>query len=148
MWAVVEVLQHSIRTIFFFVSNVTQATYQLTRLDSDEITVLNVYRSSNAGHTFIADLKSMLCTARATCVICGDFNIDYMREKEHAIVQELSQLGFTQKVEKATHDMGGLLDHVWTNNLFDVHVHQQSPYFSDHDIISVTWVPDNAIMVE
>ena len=45
---------------------------------------------------------------------------------------------------RPTHMAGGLLDHIYTNACTDnIMIQQQSPYFSDHDILFALEIGDD-----
>ena len=68
--------------------------------------------------------------------IVGDMNICYISQKDNRLVKDLKEMGFTQLVKHPTHMEGGLLDHFYSNGLSDhIWIQQQSPYFTDHDLI-------------
>ena len=52
----------------------------------------------------------------------------------------LSELKFVQKVKKATHEEGRIIDHVYVlkmlDNNFEVEVKVEGCYFSDHDKVT------------
>ena len=89
---------------------------------------------SNVLEELINDDKSTLIT--------GDFNVCFRQNANNVISRNLIQQGFTQLVEKATHVMGGLIDHAyWKDNSDSWQIPQTetfSPYYSDHDAILVT----------
>ena len=85
--------------------------------------------------TFIHDLCRIIDHHQLAYIV-GDFNLCYISQKDNRVVKDLKEMGFTQLVKHATHMEGGLLDHFYTNALSDdVWIQQQSPYFTDHDII-------------
>ena len=52
----------------------------------------------------------------------------------------LESRGFHQMVERATHNQGNCIDHIYVNtevSTFGPEIEIQSTYFSDHDIITV-----------
>ena len=75
-------------------------------------------------------------------LITGDFNVCYNQHRDNAITNVLQRLGFVQLVEKATHIMGGLIDHAYWRNESDIweypSIERFSPYYSDHDAILIT----------
>ena len=90
----------------------------------------------------MASILSLVDPKKAT-VVCGDFNICYTEHKNHSLIQSMLASGFDQKVTRATHIQGGLIDHVYFcagETLNDVEVQMYSPYYTalDHDAILVT----------
>ena len=126
------------RDTFIFDVDVTQPTYQMTKVNSQFLTIINVYRTSNAAEQFTHDLHAIIDEDRPTYII-GDFNIDFISQKENRVIKMLHAMGFMQLVKHPTHILGHLLDHFYSNSCSDnVSLHQESPYFSDHDILHVT----------
>ena len=60
----------------------------------------------------------------------------------NAITSSLIQQGFSQIVDKATHVMGGLIDHAYWKDIsdrwYEPEIETFSPYYSDHDAVLVT----------
>ena len=75
-------------------------------------------------------------------LITGDFNVCFRQHPNNSISGSLNERGFRQLVEKATHVMGGLIDHAYWKDCSDNwHVpviEKYSPYYTDHDAILVT----------
>ena len=81
---------------------------------------------------------SILTISKPT-LICGDFNICIFKQPNNYITKSLIKDNFNQIVKNATHQKGGLIDHVYIKNLplnYDIHYH--SVYYSDHDGICIT----------
>ena len=75
-------------------------------------------------------------------VICGDFNLCFVERNDHPVIQSLLNLGFEQKVARATHIQGGTIDHVYFRKGqtdCNIEVHQYSPYYTalDHDALCI-----------
>ena len=117
---------------------------QITKFTSDELDVINVYRSSN-GHSveLLSHLKDMM-TKEKSLLITGDFNICFHTISNNRMSKGLDKLGFSQLVKEATHIRGGHIDHaywrdengVWKNPELE----RYSPYYSDHDASCITLV--------
>ena len=73
--------------------DIVKATYQMTKIISEEKEIINVYRSTNAPANFLDDLKSLINVDRVTYIV-GDFNICYKTEKTNDVVKTLLNLGF------------------------------------------------------
>ena len=90
--------------------------------------------ASNVINNLIEDNKPTLIT--------GDFNVCYRQNTSNAISRSLVEQGFSQMVGKATHVMGGMIDHAyWKDNSdswYAPEIETFSPYYSDHDAILVT----------
>ena len=66
-------------------------------------------------------------------------NINYLK-KNHDLITYLKKRNFTQLVEKPTHKLGGLLDHIYVSQSLleqKPFYSQRSVYFSDHDNITL-----------
>jgi exonuclease III len=123
--------------VFTFSLDLNCEKYQLSKITSDKLDIINVYRSSNAPPKFIVDLTSFITPGKLT-YITGDFNICYLTEKSHQVVQTLHEMGFSQLVQHPTHSAGRLLDHFYTNGTEkDLALQQEAPYYSDHDVLFV-----------
>ena len=113
----------------------------MTKMISETQDIIHIYRSIGASSAeFLNDLDKMFDSKKVTYLL-GDFNLCFKTESDHPILKKVSQLGFEQKVEHATHLAGRLIDHIYIfspcNQKKIVKIQQQSPYFSDHDILSV-----------
>ena len=67
--------------------------YQMSKVSSADIDVINVYRSSNAQYSFVDDLDHLICSERTTHIV-GDFNICYNEERQSNVVKYLEKRGF------------------------------------------------------
>ena len=114
----------------------------MTKVSSETLDVINVYRSKGANsEKFLDNLVSIFQPNKETLVL-GDFNLCFQTETNHTIVKFLKDFGFKQLVTHPTHDDGRYIDwaliyhpEVSSNNSLEVT--QLSPYFSDHDILFV-----------
>ena len=125
---------------FAWRSNVTRPNYQLTKICSEELTIINVYRSAGADTAnFIDDLVSLVENSKDTLIV-GDFNICYALHQFHEVFVTLTSMGFDQLVQKPTHIDGGQIDLVFlhaSNSSMVFEVNQQAQFFTDHDLIEV-----------
>ena len=118
------------------------AQYQMTKISTDCHDIINVYRSGGAAtDNFKRDLRVLFDQTKKTFIV-GDLNICFKSESVHPVLVDIKDLGFQQKVENPTHIEGRQIDHVFLfspNNVDEntIRVKQQSPYFTDHDILSV-----------
>ena len=67
--------------------------YQMSKVSSEGMDVINVSRSENAPCSFVNDLDSLICTERTTYII-GDFNICYNTQKQSKVIKYLEKNGF------------------------------------------------------
>ena len=125
------------------ICDIKKARVQITKLITPEVDIISVYRSSGADNLELAkDLKSIINGENAT-IICGDFNLCFVTERQNMITKLLEECGFTQLVNRATHLKGGCIDHVYSNHdskILDVDVQMYSPYYTslDHDALCIT----------
>ena len=113
---------------------------QLTKVSSDNLDVINVYRSANCS-TFETELQAIITTKRPT-IVCGDTNTNVGPNPENSsssFVHFMARLGFTQLVCGSTHEKGGTIDQVFVNSdLKDqVTIRKIRVSFSDHDQIRI-----------
>ena len=120
--------------------DVSMPNYQMTKLKSCSLDIINVYRSTGApNNNFLKDLWELFNSENRTLIV-GDFNICYISENTHEIYQALMKKGFTQLVNHPTHEGGRLIDCVFCfcpGDKFPYDVHQQAQYYTDHDLIKV-----------
>ena len=113
--------------------------YQIAKLTSDELDIINVYRSNNAGSTFTEDLQDLLEDPNnKTTIVCGDLNFCAKKHPTHPIKLFLEKENFVQLVNDPTHIEGGVLDHVYvkckgSKTLDDIQTKMKGCYYSDHD---------------
>lgn len=112
-----------------------------TRRNNCEIRFLFLYRKQGYSlHDFLSNL-SHIANEYSIDVILGDFNINYLDEKEsHHLKNTLeSTFGYQQIVNKPTFLSGSILDHVYIrpqkfksvdNTIINV-------YYSDHDAVKI-----------
>ena len=109
--------------------SVIKATY-------DAFDLINVYRFSETNiDQFTAEILTLIDPSR-TQVIVGDMNIDLIKDSQNIFTQSLHQKGFQQMVERPTHQLGGLIDHVYfyspsSENLCTLYKHH-TIFWSDH----------------
>ena len=124
---------------FKVTGSINKESYQISKVSSKELDVINVYRSQ--GHNkveFLRDLGSLAGPMRSGFII-GDFNVDFLHEPKDAVVSKILSCGFKQIVPHPTHLEGGLLDHIYHKGLsWEPKADIQFPYYSDHGLISVS----------
>ena len=125
---------------FAWVRDVTKTDYQITKINSDSVDVINVYRSAGAENkSFLEDLFSLVSSGTQTLIL-GDFNICYQTEPTNQVFLALASKGFIQIVNHPTHIEGRLIDMVFIFSPDpDIYYEalQQAQYFTDHDMIQV-----------
>ena len=122
---------------FNFISEINEAKYQMTKFSSNDYDIINIYRSQGADNkSFIIHLKSLVQNCHK-CYIVGDFNINFIENKNNAISNWLHSQGFEQIVLSPTHENGSLLDHAYIKCELDHQVLLHWPYYSDHAAIRI-----------
>ena len=77
-------------------------------------------------------------------VIVGDFNLCFLSENHHPVFKFLRECGFQQLVKYPTHIQGRMIDLAFTDSDMpqkdmSFEVSQQSPFFTDHDVIKISF---------
>ena len=122
---------------FIVQKSVTEPFFQITKIESKKITIINVYRSDKAGDNFLKELESLIEFDK-TLLVCGDFYYCCKSEIHHLVNKFFKDRNFVQLVKEATHQEGRLLDHLY---LFCVEPFRYDAfeaktygcYYSDHD---------------
>ena len=104
------------------------------KLLNHDLSVICVYRPPRGNKNEFQDelLKVINCLPHESCIITGDFNIDY-KANNCSFANALASHSFNQVVESATTDQGTLLDHVYLRNLTLTTCHVYDTYYSYHD---------------
>ena len=108
------------------------------KVASQELDIINVYRSSDAiTSVFLDEMLGLIDISKRT-IIVGDFNLCYLDNRNHPVFLSLDKLKFTQLVTNASHIQGRLIDLVFTNEKNEnMKVLQQAQYYTDHDLIKI-----------
>ena len=123
----------------YHIQNVTSPFQQMTKLYSDTLDIITIYRSQDESYISIQSQLQTLLNMKKNTLIVGDFNFCYL-EKTNTLRNYMEGLGFRQLVGSATHISGGLLDQVYfwqVQGEKAASVEQLSNYYSDHDTITV-----------
>ena len=121
---------------FHWVQDVKRFHYQITKISSPELDIINLYRSDGTDtEQFLEDLFGQV--SRKETLIVGDFNLCFKSDILHPIFQALN--GFDQLVKYPTHVRGRIIDLAFIKkpNQSAYEVKQISPFFTDHDIIEL-----------
>ena len=117
---------------------INEEKFSAISLSFENIRVIFVYISKGKN---INELKSsivlLLQSEIKPTIFIGDMNYHYS-EEEHPLKSMFKQMGYCQIVDKATHDEGSNLDHVYISGpdlLSENDVYLKPLYFSDHDAI-------------
>ena len=109
---------------------------QLTKITSEKLEIINVYRSSQC-RDFENELESLMNIKKPT-IVCGDTNIN-VGAGSCRLMELMTNLGFEQLITGSTHDKGGCIDQVFVNSLLNatVAVEKTRVQFTDHDQLRV-----------
>jgi exonuclease III len=129
--------------IFQHCADVKEKNFQLTKLTSQSVDVISVYRSQEGKINELENHLLNLMDMEKTTLICGDFNVCFKTDRNHKIIHTLEHFGFKQLVQEETHIKGGLIDHVYFRQIVDqfcVDCTLYSPYYCalDHDALLTT----------
>ena len=122
---------------FSHLKNITSVTYQITAITSENVTIINIYRSSQANNEIvIKSLSSIIENQDKSIIVCGDFNFCHRDEKSHPIYSYLSNNNFNPALEPSlpTHREGRCLDNIWIRNFAnqETNAYLNFVYYTDH----------------
>ena len=112
---------------------------QITKVTSERIDVISVYRSQEEPFLSLKNQVESLIDPNKTTLVVGDFNFCY-KTSQNEYSSFMSKSKFNQLVEAATHIEGGLLDHAYFKCVGDEReatLELCSNYYSDHDTVTV-----------
>ena len=129
-----------IKKDFVWERDVTDSMYQITKIQSDEMDIINLYRSAGTDNAkFLENILGLISSEKQTFIM-GDFNICYVSENSNQVFQVLRGMGFHQLVKHPTHIEGRMIDLVFffsPDSSISYTVRQQAQYFTDHDLLHV-----------
>ena len=111
-------------------------------LPSGKVSICTVYARPSLSTTIkLQDLQNIISQLPkdTPSFIIGDLNQDLAHEKNTPLINELETLGFRQYVAASTTDYGSTLDHIYYNGRVDMQIDVVDAYYSDHDLITVTF---------
>ena len=123
---------------------------QITKISSNDIDVINVYRSKECN---VEEFKLMIFkmidkdTFR-NVLICGDVNVHFKDGTSNSFVRKIiDEYKFEQLVMDATHNGGNTLDHVYVSPALQgrVTVEKACIYYSDHDLLTIKVIGNNKV---
>ena len=124
---------------FKYVSDFKSPNMQISKVTSENIDVISVYRSQKEAFLSLKNEVQALLDPNKTTLIVGDSNFCY-KISENEFSKFMKKYKFNQLVEAATHVEGGLLDHAYlkcVGNQREATVELCSNYYSDHDTVTV-----------
>ena len=135
---------------FKHVVNINQEGFTLTKLESEKLDVIGIYRSQTGNLVDMINVLGDVIDMERTTVIGGDINICALTHKNNYVTASLKEMGFQQIVANATHVSGGAIDHVYINcgkqTRFDWTLEFSAKYYSDHDGLGLTmWELDEFV---
>ena len=107
---------------------------QLTKITSEKLEIINVYRSAQC-RDFENELELLINIKKPT-IVCGDTNIN-VGATSCRLMELMTNLGFIQLVTVSTHDKGGCIDQVFVNSFLNATVKKTRVQFTDHDLLRV-----------
>ena len=120
--------------------NVNYHGFSISKLESEDIILLGVYRSNDGSLVSLFDEIEDLITEEKLCVIGGDMNINLLKQPNNFFISKMKENKFEQYVRKATHTEGGLIDHIYIRQgikKISWAVEHLPKYYSDHDGLGV-----------
>ena len=124
---------------FKYVTEFKSPYMQITKVTSEKMDVISVYRSQEEPFLSLNNQMEALIDPNKTTLVVGDFNFCY-KTSQNEFCSFMSKSKFKQLVEAATHIEGGLLDHAYFKCVGDEReatVELCSNYYSDHDTVTV-----------
>ena len=132
---------------FDVTDSVTSPSCQITKISSNEIDVINVYRSSDCN---LKEFELMICkmidgNLFKKVLICGDLNIHFTKETPNPFIRKIvDEYKFKQLIFDSTHDEGNTIDHVYVSPALQgrVVIEKTCIYYSDHDLLTIKIIED------
>ena len=106
-------------------------------MESQNIDVITLYLSQQFDWRKLQELLDLWIRKDKSVAVIGDMNVDFLDGK-HKLITYMENNGFTQLVKEPTHIQGGLIDHIYINDILMLRKpfhSQQSVTYSDHDKI-------------
>ena len=128
---------------FSHMQDVSDEQIQLSKLSGKNLDIIVVYKAPNGKDQELRDHLFSLIDKNRPTLVCGDFNMCYIDNKNNRSTKFLLVNGFKQLVHEATHINGGHIDHVYlrTDESMNASVELHSPYYTakDHDALCVSF---------
>ena len=122
--------------------NINHDGFSLSKLTSDDLDIIGVYRSQNGNVVELVQEMENLLNIEKTTLIGGDLNLCVMKHPKNYVTASLEEIGFQQIVTTATHIEGGAIDHIYIihggDNRFEWNLEYCPKYYSDHDGLCLT----------
>ena len=122
-------------------TDVKKPHLQMTKMSSNQLDVIVIYRSQEENYKSVKDHIETLTNMNKTTMIIGDLNYCHKSEKNE-LSEYLKEKGFRQQVTDATHIQGAILDQVHFRSIKPasaIVVELCPTYYTydDHDMITV-----------
>ena len=124
--------------------DISEAKYQITSLKYTDLTIVNIYRSSDSNDkNLIEHLNEIISSEKKSIILCGDMNICEREQSNHPVLTFLKTNDFMSGFNppQSTHQEGRCLDLIYhrlkTNFKLDGVV-RKACYWSDHDKLEIT----------
>ena len=122
--------------------NINHDGFSLSKLTSDDLDIIGVYRSQNGNVVELVREMENLLNIEKTTLIGGDLNLCVIKHPKNYVTASLEAIGFQQIVTTATHIEGGAIDHIYIihggDNRFEWNLEYCPKYYSDHDGLCLT----------
>ena len=122
---------------FSHVSNINGDGFQMSKLKSERIDVIGIYRSQGGNDREMIEKLKKIIDKEKTTIIGGDMNICVRAHPGNYLTKTLTEFGFQQVVTESTHMDGGIIDHIYVYIKGDIiakwSVEYFPKYYSDHD---------------
>ena len=126
---------------FTHVSNIYGDGFGISKLESERIDVIGIYRSQGGNDKEMIEKLMRIVNKEKTTIIGGDMNICLRTHPENYVTKNLTEFGFQQVVKESTHIDGGVIDHIYIFLKDDIisewSVEYFPKYYSDHDGIGL-----------
>ena len=130
-------------TKFMHLRDITDNKIQLSKLRGKLFDLVVVYKAPNGNDGILRDHLSNMIESNRSTLVCGDFNMCYIDNKNNRATKHLLNNSFKQLVHEATHINGGHIDHVYLRSEESVTaaVELYSPYYTskDHDALCISF---------
>ena len=130
---------------FSHLTDIASLTIQISRITSEYIDSINVYRTQRGLPNELNENLGKLITADKITIITGDFNICSRVKWNNRVSTHLKSLNFKQHQLGATQIRGGHIDHLYVKHdgprQIRVVAERYSPYYSDHDGLCIILTP-------
>ena len=74
-------------TLFQHTANKTNPLFQITKISSENIDIISVYRSGNSNQIEVQDSLLELVDEQKRTIICGDFNICFEKNRDSRLIK-------------------------------------------------------------